>query len=160
MIFAPSCARRTATPWPMPWLLPVTRAIFPWRRFMVFFCWEWEAPSANLFDGYWHAGGNHAGEFKCVPIGKADASVARRPANGLRGAGAVDADADLVQTTPEHADGIARSGRELVEIRATPSVVEHCLVPAELRHGVDADDLPDAGRRREGLGAGRDREGG
>src|SRR5690606_12528843 len=73
---------------------------------------------------------------------------------------AVDADAGLVESGPEDADGAARAGGEIVEIFRALAALQDAGVVAEPREWHGAGDAPLAGGRGVFGGAGGDGEGG
>ena len=78
-----------------------------------------------------------------VPIGSANAAMARGASDRLGIVRAVNADVRLVQSHPEHAHRIVRPGRQIVKGARFFAVIEHALVVSENRQGCDAQNFPE-----------------
>src|SRR5438552_14575920 len=71
------------------------------------------------------------GEADDIPVSETNATVADGAADSFRFVRAVNPDDFFVQRNPDHADGTVRSGREHVEIAASPAILQHRRVPSE-----------------------------
>ena len=74
-----------------------------------------EKTTADLLDDNWNFGLDHSCNFRDVPIGKPDASVAYIAPDKIGVARAMNSNALLIELDPYHAHWIVRPGRQKVE---------------------------------------------
>src|SRR5436305_8271894 len=91
-------------------------------------------------DEIFHSGG--------VPVCQSDATVTRGATYGLWIIRPVNPNARSVQTHPENADEIVRTGRKIVIILGAHAVIEHTLIITEPRPNRRAEDFPRSDGRR------------
>ena len=96
-----------------------------------------------------HSHGNLINYSSRVPVCQPDASVAAGTTDRIRAVGTMNADALLVQTNPDDPNRITWTRCDSVKVAASPSMLQHCFVPAENRHCRDLHNFPSANRRRQ-----------
>src|SRR5271165_1540009 len=96
-----------------------------------------------------HSHGNLINYSSRVPVCQADAPVAGRTTDRIPAVGTMNADALFVHTDPDDPNRITWTRCDSIKVAASPSMLQHCFVPAENRHCRDFHNFPSANRRRQ-----------